>query len=201
MERAVQRLGLQEILSLPEHLFLEGGDVIPFAAGDRRILLAGHGRRTSREALSFLRETLIPEFADEIIAIELAEWRMNLDGGLVPVADDVVVSDTRSIVGAELFDRRGCRALDVLSFFRDLGMHIIDTTQWESVYAQSCNCLCLGHRTVIYYDLCPRVRRLLEEHAVTVRCIPGSELVKGRGGPRCMTRPIYAREAAPHRRA
>lgn len=191
MVRGARRLGLREILHVPECLFLEGGDVIPFAADDRRILLVGYGPRTSSDAPAFLQKKLIPEFLDEIIAIGLADWRMNLDGGLVAVADDVVVSDTASILRAELLDRGGRRELDIFSFFRDLGFRVISTTREESVYAQSCNCVCVGNRTIIYYDLCPRVGNLLRQHGVTVRCVAGSELVKGRGGPRCMTRPIY----------
>lgn len=73
----------------------------------------------------------------------------------------------------------------------DLGMQVIDTTPEESVYAQSCNCLCLGERRIVCYDLCPRVIGLIERSGICVYTVPGAELIKGRGGPRCMTRPIY----------
>jgi N-dimethylarginine dimethylaminohydrolase len=191
MEHAVERLGLRSILQLPEHLTLEGGDFVPFTVDGKRTILAGYGTRTSWEALLFLQEHLIPTFADAIIGIELASWRMNLDGGLLPVAADVVISDTSSILGAVWLDHQGQQVLDIFSWLRDLGMRVIDTTPEESVYAQSCNCVCVGHRTLIYYDLCPRVSDLLRQHDITVHIVSGSELVKGRGGPRCMTRPIY----------
>lgn len=73
----------------------------------------------------------------------------------------------------------------------DLGLQVIDTTPEESVYAQSCNCLCLGERRIVCYDLCPRVIGLIERSGIRVHTVPGAELIKGRGGPRCMTRPIY----------
>ena len=116
---------------------------------------------------------------------------MNLDGGLLPVAPDVVLCDPESILGGLLIDTQGRRPIDVLGMFRDLGAHIIDATRAESVYAQACNGMCLGNGAIVYYDLCDRVRRQLAEHGITTRLVPGSELVKGRGGPRCMTRPIY----------
>jgi N-dimethylarginine dimethylaminohydrolase len=165
--------------------------VVPFSIDGRRTLLVGFGPRTSREALTFLHDALVPEFADDIVGVELASWRMNLDGGLLPVADDVVISDRRSIVSAVVLDGSGSRACDLFAVFADLGIHVIDTTREESVYSQSCNCVCLGERTIICYDLCPRVREQLEERGIDVLTVPGSELVKGRGGPRCMTRPIY----------
>lgn len=196
MELAAQRLGLRRLVEVPEHLLLEGGDFVPFAADGQRSILVGYGPRTAWESLLFLQENLVPEFADAIVGVELAPWRMNLDGGLLPVAEDVVVSDTCSILGSVLLNRHGRREVDLFAMLRDLGMRVIDTTPEESVYAQSCNCICAGHRTVIYYDLCPRVHNLLEQHGITVRVVPGSELVKGRGGPRCMTRPIYARPPA-----
>ncbi|MBC7790049.1 MAG: hypothetical protein H7Z74_08885 [Anaerolineae bacterium] len=188
---ALQRLGLSEIIRLPEHLFLEGGDVIPYSREGRRTLLVGYGRRTQVETLFYLQQMLIPEYADEIIGLELAPWRMNLDGGFVPIAEDVVVSNSESIIAAIHFDAHTHRALNVFDMLRDLGTKVIDTTADESVFGQACNCLCLGERRVIYYDLNPRVRAELERHGIEVHSTPGSELVKGRGGPRCMSRPIY----------
>jgi N-dimethylarginine dimethylaminohydrolase len=195
MAAAVERLGLTELIRLPEGLYLEGGDVVPFARNGRRTLLGGYGPRTRIEALRFLRDRLIPDALDEIVAIELAEWRMNLDGGLLPLADDVVVADSSSIRSGTVLDASGERSVDVLGMLRELGMDIIDATPAESVYAQACNCVCLGGRQVISYDLCDRVYDLMVRHDLEVYRTAGSELVKGRGGPRCMTRPIYRRPA------
>jgi len=82
-------------------------------------------------------------------------------------------------------------------------MRIIDVTREESVFSQACNCVCLGDRKVICYDLCDRVLNELRRLDIEVSAVAGSELVKGRGGPRCMTRPIYApvRPSAPRRAA
>lgn len=201
MEAAVRRLGLREIASLPEDVFLEGGDVIPFAHSGLRCLLVGCGPRSTLEAADWLGQALVPVWADRVIAIELAAWRMNLDGGFVPVAEDVVVSDTGSIVRAWEIDARGRAALDLWAMLRDLGVRTVQTSREESVYSQSCNCLCLGERRLVYYDLCPRVARELRRHELRVSLVPGSELIKGRGGPRCMTRPIYLEEVPPEGRA
>ncbi|MGH7802524.1 MAG: dimethylarginine dimethylaminohydrolase family protein [Thermodesulfobacteriota bacterium] len=183
MEAAVKKLGLREIVRLPEHLFLEGGDVIPFSRNGIRTLLVGYGRRTRLETLYFLQEVLIPQYVDEIIGIELAEWRINLDGGLLPIAEDVTVADMSSIVGGILFDDQNQEKLDIFEMLRDLGMRIIDVTPDESLYCQACNCVCLGERRVIYYDLADRVHEILLRHEIEVYRTSGSELVKGRGSP------------------
>lgn len=193
MEAAVKKHGLREIVRIPEHLFLEGGDVIPFSRNGRRTLLVGYGRRTRLETLYFLQEVLIPQYVDDIIGIELAQWRINLYGGLLPIAEDVAVSDMSSIVGGILFDAQTQKKLDIFEMLRDIGMRIINVTPEESVYSQACNCVCLGERKVIYYDLADKVHEILLRHDIEVYRTPGSELVKGRGGPRCMTRPIYRR--------
>ena len=195
MAATLEMLGLREILCIPRGMFLEGGDVIPFNREGRRVLLVGYGPRTSFETLEYLQQELIPLFADEIIGIELTAWRMNLDGGLLPVTTDVVVADRKNITRAYLYTVNGRHEINLWELFGDLGMHIIDTTPEESRYMQSCNFVCLGDRKVIGYDLCKRVSNLLRDYEVETHLIPGTELVKGRGGPRCMTRPIYRAQA------
>lgn len=191
MEAAAKKLGLREIIRLPEGLFLEGGDFVPFAREGRRTLLLGYGPRTRLETARFLQRTLIPRYADEIIALSLANWRINLDGGLLPVGPHVVIADRESILHCTLLDEKGEHPFDIWAMFESLGMTVIDTTREESLYFQSCNCMCLGNGSIIYYEMCSRVRDQLVDHGLTVHTIPGSELVKGRGGPRCMSRPIY----------
>ena len=78
-------------------MFLEGGDIIPYINEGRRCLLAGYGPRSTPAAIDVLQQDLLPHYAEKIIAIHLAPWRMNLDGGFLPVADDVIVADTSGV--------------------------------------------------------------------------------------------------------
>lgn len=193
MSAAATQLGLYEIVRIPEGLYLEGGDFVPFSREGRRTVLLGYGPRTRLETAFFLQQAMIPTYMDEIIAIHLADYRINLDGGLLPVTSEVVVSNQESILDAFLLDEHGQHPFDLWKMFRDLGMDVINTTKEESMFFQSCNGICLGDGRIIYYNLCDRVKALLEDRGVTVICIEGSELVKGRGGPRCMSRPIYCK--------
>lgn len=191
MAAAMDRLGLRRLLEVPEGLVLEGGDVIPFVSGGSRTLLIGYGRRTTRETLDFLAEALIPDHLDGILAVRLAPWRINLDGGMVPVAEDVIVTHPESLLEGVHIDATGSREVDFLGTLREQGVSVIEAARDESIFQQTCNFLCLGNREVISYDLTPRLAPLLSAHEIKAITVPGSELVKGTGGPRCMSRPLY----------
>ncbi|MGK5545002.1 dimethylarginine dimethylaminohydrolase family protein [Streptomyces sp. URMC 127] len=192
LSAALEALGLSRVeWGGQEDAYLEGGDVVPFSREGNRCLLVGYGRRTTLDAVRQLRKALIPDLADEIFAIELAPWRMNLDGGLLPVADDVVVTHAPSVLSTLHLDARGERRVDLFAALRELGMTIVETSQDASWLQQTCNYLCVGERTVIGYNMATPVLRDLRQVGVTVIEVAGDELVKGRGGPRCMSRPVY----------
>jgi len=192
----LRALGLRELFTAPQGCFLEGGDVIPAVIDGRRTLLVGFGPRTARRTLDLLWERLAPWALDAVIGVRLAEWRMNLDGALVPVAGDTVVADPGSIEAGFVVDPAGRRAVNVLGLLRNAGMTVVEVTKDEAMAQQACNILCLGKRRVVCYDLCERVIDALRDRDIAVRTVPGSELIKGTGGPRCMTRPVYASRPA-----
>jgi N-dimethylarginine dimethylaminohydrolase len=191
VSEALRELGLRELFAAPPGCFLEGGDVIPFTRDGRRTLLVGHGPRTTRAGIDVLWEQLAPWALDEIVGVQLPDWRMNLDGVLVPVAHDTVIAHPGSIESAFRRDEEGERPVDVLHLLRGLGMEVIEVSREESMEMQACNCLCLGDRRIVSYDLCERTIGALRARDIELTPIPGSELIKGTGGPRCMTRPIY----------
>ena len=59
------------------------------------------------------------------------------------------------------------------------------------------NVITLGPRKLVAYAGHARVRRLLARDGVDLIEIEGSELVRGGGGPRCMTAPIERDLAVP----
>jgi N-dimethylarginine dimethylaminohydrolase len=189
---AVRALGLRELFAMASGSFLEGGDVIPLARDGRRILLVGFGPRTARAGLDELYERLAPSALDVVVGIELVPERMNLDGALVPVADDTVLIEPSSIVRSFVLDGAGERRVRILDFLRELGMALVEVTRAEATTMQACNCVCVGGRRVVSYDLCARVVAELRSREIEVSTVPGAELIKGTGGPRCMTRPLYA---------
>ncbi|NEO91691.1 MAG: hypothetical protein F6K56_16190 [Moorea sp. SIO3G5] len=191
MSEVAKILGLKEIVKLPDELVLEGGDIIPFCHESKRYIIIGYGRRTTKDTLYFLQQKLMEKkLIDGIIGIELAQWRINLDGGMLPVTDDVIIAHPESLISGILLDSTET-TINPIQFFKDLGFQFIEVSQEESIEKQACNCVCLGRRKIVAYDLSDRVYNLLKQHDVEVIRVKGKELVKGNGGPRCMTRPIY----------
>lgn len=188
---ALRALGLSPLPSTPEGVFLEGGDVIPFERAGCRSLLVGFGPRTSEAALEYLASLLIPDLVDEVLGLPLAPWRINLDGGFLPVAPDLALIESTSFERVIVVDGHGRREYPFFDLLHGLGIRLVEVSRDESIYAQACNAICLGNGRIVYYDLAPRVSDLLRDEGVEPVVVPGGELVKGRGGPRCMSRPIY----------
>ena len=186
------RLGLTEITRLPPQLYLEGGDVMPFCYAGKRALLIGYGPRTSQESLVYLRDALMQDdLIDEIIGFALAPWRLNLDGCFFPVTDSLAVCHRDSILTGVQLGPDSRRDIKPIEFFEELGFTIVDATREESYMNQACNFVCLGRKTLVAYGMTDRINSVLRGHGLNVISVDGSELVKGNGGPHCMTRPVY----------
>lgn len=192
MARAMTSLGLTPLLQLPGQLHLEGGDVIPFGYDDKRCLVIGHGPRTDLATVEYLAEHLIPQWVDEIVAFRLSPRRINLDGTFCPVDEDLVVVNLESLLDARRYDPSGSRSVLVRRTIEELGLALVEVSFEDSLSRQACNCFCAGNGRVVMYDLCPHVAEALAKAGLSVTVVPGAELVKGIGGPRCMTRPIYS---------
>ena len=62
-----------------------------------------------------------------------------------------------------------------------------DREQWSD----GSNCFCIAPGVVIAYERNDITNKLLTKHGIKVISIPSSELSRGRGGPRCMSMPLY----------
>jgi N-dimethylarginine dimethylaminohydrolase len=192
MEKAAHLMGLREIIKIPPNLFLEGGDVIPISLDGKKIFLIGYGPRTSKETSFFLRETLVRDgVIDEIVGFQIAEWRLNIDGCFFPLGNHIAVAQRESIVAGLLLGRDYAEPIDPLHYFEKSGFAIIAATKEESYLQQACNFVCLGDGTFVAYNMTERINDILRARGFKIISVSGDELVKGNGGPHCMTRPIY----------
>jgi arginine deiminase len=186
---------------------VEGGDLLVIG---NRVLLVGMGERTSPQGVEALARSMFEAGAlDSVIAVELPKMRayMHLDTVLTQIDRDAfvvypglrqrmrpfVVTPGRAghlhvEASDELFATLA-RVLDVprIRTFETGGNELLAAReQWDD----GNNLLAVEPGVVVAYERNVDTNQRLRDAGVEVLTIPGFELGRGRGGPRCMTCPL-----------
>ena len=189
---------------------LEGGDILNLGKG---VLGVGLSQRTAPEAIEQLCRNLSAD-ADSgiqsILVFDIPNVRafMHLDTvftqvdagtftihpGILPVLRCFKLRmeggtlSAKELPGSLEDILRRELGLDRVTLIHCGGSDSIaaEREQWND----GSNTLCVRPGTVIVYDRNTVTNRILEDHGIRTIEIPGSELGRGRGGPRCMSMPL-----------
>jgi arginine deiminase len=188
---------------------IEGGDILVIGNG---AVLVGMSERTTPQAVEVLAHRLFAAGAARcLVAIDMPKTRafMHLDT-LLTMADygvftkyagmgmlpSYTVEPGASVTELKVTDhppedmhRAIAAALDrpsitVLTAVQDV--HAAQREQWDD----GCNVLAVEPGVVVAYERNVTTNAYLQDNGIEVIPVPGGELGRGRGGPRCMSCPI-----------
>ncbi len=195
---------------------VEGGDIIII---NERSIAIGSSQRTRAESISRLAARLFNDgLAQRVYEINIPAERVYMhldtvftiiDEGIVVAYPDVIdrVTEIRRYEAMVIQDESGdqiiAHAVDENRSFKSIlekefNRRLKVITTGNKIYkyaareqrADATNVFALGPSNVITYDRNTHTNEALRAEGVTVNEVRGSELVRGLGGPRCMTMPL-----------
>jgi arginine deiminase len=188
IEAALHQLAIPMLMKADTPATIEGGDLIFL---DDDTLLLGVGNRSNLAGLRQLMAIATKSGLRRMIAIPLPPWVIHLDGTMMVIDRDLAVVYQPSFTGtASVFERgRMSKRVKFLQFLKGNGMRLVKVTDYER-QKRATNLIAISPRKVVGYAGNARVKRELTQNGVDLIEIDEAELIRGFGGPRCMTLPI-----------
>jgi arginine deiminase len=191
-----QSPGCREPIVVPG---VEGGDLM--CLSDRSALI-GIGSRTTAEGATWLARALFERGFERVLGVPIPAARscIHLDCLMTVVDRDAVLID-RSLLEQPVVDfRRGRGELEprpgaslphaLAAAMEVEDLRLVEVANEREQWALGANTLALAPGRVIAFRRNVATNAALEAAGIEVLPIPGEELSRGRGGPRCLTCPI-----------
>ncbi len=197
---------------LPYHI--EGGDILNL---NDHILAVGISQRTTPEAIDQLAKNLFKDKKckiDTVLAFNIPNSRafMHLDTVFTQIDRNKFTYHPGIMETLQVFEITEGNIEDsdedlnvieindslenILSSYLKIPVTLIPCAGGDKVAAEreqwndGSNTLCIAPGVVVVYDRNVQTNQVLRENGLKVIEIPGAEISRGRGGPRCMSMPL-----------
>lgn len=189
---------------------IEGGDILNLS---EEIVAIGISQRTEPDAIDQIAKNIFASSSPikTILAFNIPNTRafMHLDTVFTQIDHDkftvhmgilgplTVFEITNNGKGAIHIKEVDEDLQSILSKYLGRKVELIPCAGGDRIAAEreqwndGSNTLCISPGTVVVYDRNNITNDLLRKHGITVLEIPSCELSRGRGGPRCMSMPIW----------
>ena len=188
VEAVLRKLAIPRLMKTTVPATIEGGDLIFL---DDDTLLLGVGNRTNQAGLRKLLATGAQSGLRRLLAVPLPSSVIHLDGTMMVIDQDLAIVHRQSLrnTGSLFENGRLKRRVKLLEFMKASKTRLVEVTDYER-QRRATNVITIAPRKAIGYAGNARVKRALTENGVDFIEIEGAELIRGYGGPRCMTMPI-----------
>jgi len=194
--------------SFPFHI--EGGDILNFTD---KILAIGISQRTEPDAIELIAKNIFASTSpvEKILAFDIPKLRafMHLDTVFTQIDGDKFTVHPGVLDHLKVFELtpsekggNNIREIDgslenILSECLGYKVELIRCAGGDRIASEreqwndGSNTLCISPGTVVVYDRNEVTNDLLRKRGVNVLEVPSSEISRGRGGPRCMSMPLW----------
>jgi arginine deiminase len=178
---------------------IEGGDLV--CLGDGTVLV-GVGSRSSAAGVENLAAKLFERGFEKVLAVEIPSRRssIHLDCLMTLVDIDVLLIDRRLLRApvVEILPPGGKVASRILSSLPEAiaaasgldAVRVVEVADEREQWTLAANTVALAPGRVIAFSRNARTNDALAAAGIDVLPVPGEELSRGRGGPRCLTCPL-----------
>ncbi len=188
---------------------IEGGDILILS---EKTLAIGISQRTDARSIEILAKNIFGTTSyDEVLAFSIAENRkfMHLDTVFTMVDYDKFTIHPEIEGDLQVFsvtkDGEGVKIEEKVDTLENILAEALEIEKVELIrcgggdpviaareqWNDGSNTLTIAPGVVLVYNRNTVTNKLLGEAGITVHEFDGSELVRGRGGPRCMSMPVY----------
>jgi arginine deiminase len=178
---------------------IEGGDLMSLS--DRTVLL-GIGSRTSIAGAKALAGLLFDDGFERILGVRIPRERscIHLDCLMTVVDRDAVLMDRRLLDSDAVEFRPSERGVEasrggplpwaLASALEVDAVRVVEVADEGEQWNLAANTLAVAPGKVIAFDQNVRTNEALTDAGIEVLPVPGEELSRGRGGPRCLSCPL-----------